>query len=100
MRGPSTRRPPFVEVGRYRRRVARINIVLVYERDPRWYVTVEVDPGPPARRWYRLWWDSIAERYTRSQDPDELVAMIESVGLDPAGWREPTEAEKRPRREG
>jgi hypothetical protein len=79
--------------------VARKDTVLVYDPDPRWYVTAEVDPGPPVRRWYRLWWDAIAERHTGSQDPDELVAMIEAVGLDPEAWREPTVEEKQPRRD-
>jgi hypothetical protein len=80
--------------------VARKDTVLVYDPDPRWYVTAEQDAGPPPRQWYRLWWDSIAERYTGTRDPDELVAMIEAAGLDPAGWREPTGEEKRPRRDG
>lgn len=87
---------------RYGDHVARKDTVLVYIADPRWYITAEVDPGPPTRRWYRLWWDSIAERYTRTQDPAEVVEMIVSVGLDPdpRAWREPTDEETRPRRDG
>lgn len=80
--------------------MARKDTVLVYDRDPRWYVTTEVDSGPPIRRWYRLWWESIAHAYTRSQDPDELLQMIEDARLDPDGWREPTKDEKRPRHAG
>jgi hypothetical protein len=78
--------------------MARTDMVLIYIPDPRWYVTAEVDAGPPVRRWYRLWWNSIAERYTATRDPDELVVMLVGAGLDPAAWRVPTEEEKRPRR--
>lgn len=75
-------------------------MVLVYESDPRWYITAESDLiVPPRRRWYALWWEQIQDRYTTTQDPDELVEMIEAAGLDPSGWREPTEDEKRPRRD-
>lgn len=77
--------------------------MLVYRLDERWYITEEVDnPVRPTRRWYRLWWGSIAERYTRTQDPAEVVEMMTSVGLepDPQAWRAPTAEEKRPRREG
>jgi hypothetical protein len=83
--------------------VARINTVLVYRLDSRWYVTAEVDdPQRPTRRWYELWWNSIRERYTARLDVDELRQAIESVGLDPdpAKWRGPTKEEKRPRRDG
>lgn len=81
--------------------MARINTVLVYRQDANWYITAEVDnPGRPTRRWFRLWWNNIAERYTATLDADELRKMIESVGLDPdpVKWREPTEEEKRPQR--
>lgn len=79
--------------------VARKDTVLVYDSDPRWYITAEVDdPVRPTRRWYRLWWESIAHAYTRSQDPDELRQMIEGAGLDPLGWRQPTVEERQPRR--
>ena len=34
---------------------------------------------PPRRRWYALWWEQIQDRYTTTQDPDELVEMIEAA---------------------
>jgi hypothetical protein len=82
--------------------VARKDTVLVYDPDPRWYVTAESDLlTPPKRRWYALWWEQIQHGYTRTLDGDEVRVLIESAGLDPdpEKWREPTEEEKRPRRE-
>lgn len=75
-------------------------MVLVYRRDPRWYVTAESDlERPTKRRWYALWWQQIQHGYTRTLDADELVVLMEQAGLDPdpERWRLPTEEEKRPR---
>jgi len=83
--------------------VARKDIVLVYRRDPRWYITTEssLETPRPKRRWWGLWWEQIPSGYTRRQDADELVELMVSAGLDPdpGSWREPTEDDKRPRRE-
>jgi hypothetical protein len=83
--------------------VARKDTILVYASDPRWYVTAESDLGtPPKRRWWGLWWQQLAHGYTRRQDPDELVKLMVSAGLDPdpERWRQPMEEELRPRRDG
>jgi hypothetical protein len=78
--------------------VARFNIVYVYDPDPNWYVTHEQDPDSP-REFFRLWHYRYAAKDTVTLDTDELVRQFRAHGLDPRRWREPTEEEKRPRRD-
>lgn len=74
--------------------MARKNVIFVYDPDPRYYVTREVD-RVTRRRWYRVWFLHHDEINTQRDEMQQLVAAMIELRLDPGKLRLPSEDEKR-----